>query len=742
MSKRIYDCFLFFNELDLLRLRLDEMESSVYRFVICEATRTFKGQPKPLIFQENKTDFVRYQDRIIHLVVDDLPDGSAWDREYFQRNALRRGLQGIDDNDIVLVSDVDEIVGLPALERLRSEDGYFLLDMSMYQFYMNMRAFSEGWDKVFAYSWYLDALVPDYNHPRNLGRAAWEAFPGPKHLIKNAGWHFTYLGGAERMREKIKAYSHSDQWQSAMLIAGEAEKQMLILKDVGGGRFLTYQQIDETFPAAIRQNPGRFIDLGLVLSSSERIRNLEMALSMADLENRALIARASRAEAAVRYETAETDRLQSFLPAHANLARNKPATQSSVSQWSHSQHVEEDAAGAVNGLITGHYGFHTDLEDAAWWQVDLENLFSLREIRIFNRRDQAGRLLHFSILGSVSGIDWSTIYMKTDDTVFGQSDWQPFVAHLSGEMVRFVRIQQNEREFLHFDECLIYGSPTDPREALWCWTAVRRRFPLDRLVQVRLFEARMLMLGADPAMANHVDTDLVMADDQRMRAVMMSFESLGGARFGCEFGGVQRAFGAEPLGLLRWADIAPEDLIGALEAKFEGVGLPENTELFTYEAREGLEYGTRDTRFHMAMHTFVQANSMPADRLLQSSCARLQYLRRKIVQDLESATKIFVYRLTYDNLTCEQLSRLHAAIRAYGPSTLLYVRYSEPTHPNGTVEAVRPGLLVGYLDNFGASRDDKPLALPIDWWATICTAAHELWRPHEGEGTPSSSLAS
>ena len=69
----VYDCFQFFNELDILKLRLHVLSDVVDRFVISESTVTFSGDPKPLFYEENKEQFQEFQDRIIHVVVDDTP---------------------------------------------------------------------------------------------------------------------------------------------------------------------------------------------------------------------------------------------------------------------------------------------------------------------------------------------------------------------------------------------------------------------------------------------------------------------------------------------------------------------------------------------------------------------------------------------------------------------------------------------------------------------------------------------
>src|SRR6185312_15373656 len=106
----IYDCFMFFNELELLELRLHELSGVVDKFVLVETTVTFTNKPKSLIFQENLSRFKKFQDKIIHIVVDDMPKSSnPWTLEKFQRDAIRRGLNDCRPDDVVLVSDVDEI---------------------------------------------------------------------------------------------------------------------------------------------------------------------------------------------------------------------------------------------------------------------------------------------------------------------------------------------------------------------------------------------------------------------------------------------------------------------------------------------------------------------------------------------------------------------------------------------------------------------------------------------------------
>ena len=451
-GKRIFDCFIFYNEVELLKLRLHELFEHVDYFVICEANRTFRGDAKPLTFNDNKEMFGEFLDKIRVVVVDDMPSAaSAWDREFHQRQALRRALTDVGQNDIVMISDADEIIRASTVDYLRRHDGYFMLDMPMYQFHFNMRALDRGWVKPFAYTWSMDADVGDYNAVRQRELATFRRFAGRHHRIIDAGWHFTFLGGAERIRQKLSAYSHDENWQQQMLQPGEAERQMILLQDVGAGRFLEFCAVDGTFPQYLQENLRQFEELGLIKDALSRIPELAGELGNATR-------RAAEAEARVRYLSAELERARSLHGVSTNLALDKPATQSSVSGWSHGTTRDDDASGATNGSLRepGHYGFHTEWELNPWWQVDLGQPFIIDEIRLHNRQGStAYRLRHFTLLGSDDGVTWHEFHRKTDDAVF---DGLPCVVHPApGVQARFIRVRLDGEDFLHFDQCLVYG---------------------------------------------------------------------------------------------------------------------------------------------------------------------------------------------------------------------------------------------------------------------------------------------
>jgi tetratricopeptide (TPR) repeat protein len=226
-----------------------------------------------------------------------------------------------------------------------------------------------------------------------------------------------------------------------------------------------------------------------------------------------------------------------------------------------------------------------------------------------------------------------------------------------------------------------------------------------------------------------------------MRDILMCFESLGGAYQGCEFGNVQRHFGAEPLGLLRWAEMTPDNLLAALERGFEGVGEPENTIL--EPPRDDGDWMLKDARFGMTMHTFLldEATEENRTRIFRLMCRRLRYLARKMLEDLTAGDKVFVYKISYENLCQNRLGRLHRALRMHGPSTLLYVRRSDPSHPPGTVIVEAPGLMVGYIERFAFDFGPHPkyLGPTPESWVPIVREAHRLSRDGCHEPLPQSS---
>ncbi len=208
--------------------------------------------------------------------------------------------------------------------------------------------------------------------------------------------------------------------------------------------------------------------------------------------------------------------------------------------------------------------------------------------------------------------------------------------------------------------------------------------------------------------------------------LMMKFESLGD---NCEFGLVQRAGGAEPMGLLRFADLhIPIEhrlgkLIAALHEGFKGLGAAGTVKLHT--AGDNREFIVTETVFQLAYHTGLHEGQIDADELLRQEFKRLPFLARKLLDDLGSAEKIWVWRSHVTNEQ-EQVTPLLECLGRYGPNTLLWIVESDPAHPPGTVECLDERLMRGYVEKF-APMDNATDIRPQSWFI-VCKKAYDLYR--------------
>jgi hypothetical protein len=216
-----------------------------------------------------------------------------------------------------------------------------------------------------------------------------------------------------------------------------------------------------------------------------------------------------------------------------------------------------------------------------------------------------------------------------------------------------------------------------------------------------------------------VDVAAIMAADRvPLDRIMMEFESLGQ---NCEFGLVQRACNAEPLGLLRFSSTPLPQLLAALEARFEGMGDPDKVRVEI--SSNGREFMVNDTRFGMVYHAWVKTGEMEPEAVHRREVRRVPFLVRKLVEDLEMADKTFVFK-GMGAMAEEEVFPLVAAIRRYGPNTLLFVTLADGEHRGGTVEVRAPGFFVGYLDRFAPGGDAHEFLL--GQWVKICREAYRL----------------
>lgn len=287
----IYDTFLFFNELELLEVRLRELAPVVDRFVIVESPRTHSNQPKPLVFAANRERFRDFADRIIHVVVEDDPTAlAAWTPggrsrfaiEDHDRRSMSRGLVNCRPDDVILTGDVDEIPRATVLKKavaalrfrtdpltrvwswllrrpqvVRSARAIFrkhhplvtVFEQRMYYYFFNCACVNRPWWTGTRMVFYRD-FTSAYDLRRWGGRR-----------VADAGWHFSFMGGVERIRQKIGAYAHGEFNRPEFTDPERIEAALRAGKWVlGNDQQLAFEPLDESFPQFIRENRERFRD--------------------------------------------------------------------------------------------------------------------------------------------------------------------------------------------------------------------------------------------------------------------------------------------------------------------------------------------------------------------------------------------------------------------------------------------------------------------------------------------------
>jgi beta-1,4-mannosyl-glycoprotein beta-1,4-N-acetylglucosaminyltransferase len=243
----IYDGFLFFNELELLELRLNELSDVVDRFILVESSVTHSGRPKPMFFRENIKLFEKWLPRIIHVEIYDTPDDPApFAREIFQRNQILRGIPADASwGDILIVSDLDEIPRAATLKKvLPAIHSPHTLSMKSYGGYMNARSGDWAYAKVTPLSIFMGTTPEKLRHAQHP-------------LIENGGWHFSYVGGGLRVHEKMKAFSHQEPAVQKWNDLGLLEENLKRGIGVFGGA-MVFEALDDSFPRYLLENRERF----------------------------------------------------------------------------------------------------------------------------------------------------------------------------------------------------------------------------------------------------------------------------------------------------------------------------------------------------------------------------------------------------------------------------------------------------------------------------------------------------
>lgn len=262
--RRVWDACMVSGELDMLELRLTELDGVADRFIVVESPWTHQGRPKELLFHNNRERFAAFADRIVHVVADERREGVPWEQETYQRTCILKGLEGAADDDLLSVGDVDEIPRREVIARIAADDRLAArvngLSVTNYNYFINFESHQP----------FIRPVVLPCGLARAIGAnlARHLLIRSGNHIvpvIPDAGWHFSWLGGAEAVWRKLQNFCHLELLDSmptrdqvaAMLAAGDFRITSQILE----GRFVP---IGPGFPEAVRRDTDRLRRLGWV----------------------------------------------------------------------------------------------------------------------------------------------------------------------------------------------------------------------------------------------------------------------------------------------------------------------------------------------------------------------------------------------------------------------------------------------------------------------------------------------
>ena len=256
---KVYDGFTFYNELDMLRVRLVEHSPFVDSFILVEGDRTFSGQSKPSYFDTMDDRFKEFRHKIIHVkaALNDAPC-DAWINERSQRRAILSAVTPSPD-DVLLIGDVDEIVSRNHWARLISEvrqKQAIAVRMSCYYYCINRLTLEDiNTTKLYLYSYItrhgLDADSARWLNTCVVRPRVWE-------VPDSYGWHFSYIGSPDFIRNKILSFAHQEYNNSTYTaperIREAVERGIDLFGRWGNKRFLA-DLVDERWPLEMINNP-------------------------------------------------------------------------------------------------------------------------------------------------------------------------------------------------------------------------------------------------------------------------------------------------------------------------------------------------------------------------------------------------------------------------------------------------------------------------------------------------------
>lgn len=228
----VYDCFTFLDNFDILEIRLNELRDVVDQFVVCESTHNFAGGRKPLFLSENRK---RFSDFPLKILVLDEPDdaqvtsGNLFANEFRQKNYLKTALLECKDDDIIIMSDIDEIP-FPSIVQSYLNNGWSgsVCTVGMFMGYYYLNVIQEGyhWGSTFITTWSRVKPTELFILRNDLAYR--------EYCLWDQGYHFSYLGGAEVIKYKLDSFTHKGDFPPETFTMENIKKCLVELKDLFG----------------------------------------------------------------------------------------------------------------------------------------------------------------------------------------------------------------------------------------------------------------------------------------------------------------------------------------------------------------------------------------------------------------------------------------------------------------------------------------------------------------------------
>jgi len=278
---KVFDSFIFFNELELLEMRLNILNDVVDYFVLTESPFTVSGNEKPLYYQENKDMFGKFNDKIVHHITEEIPNDFnhllektkfhvayknndpygtpmidlpvRFQRALFNRNNSAFGIEkaGVTDEDLVITSDADEIINPLLLQDLEwfNPSNHYVAECRAFYYKLNI-LYQEDW---------MGSRLCTWKHLKNTTIDQHRQDHQNAHKIQDAGWHFSFFGNAEDFKLKLASYEHTEN-NTDQVTSTASEKIEQGLDPLGRTNKLVTVPLDDSYPDYITTNQEKYAE--------------------------------------------------------------------------------------------------------------------------------------------------------------------------------------------------------------------------------------------------------------------------------------------------------------------------------------------------------------------------------------------------------------------------------------------------------------------------------------------------